>query len=238
MPGLPNRVSPLAVFALEGIHLQARLLDQTPADEIAHAMRLPAGSLHDLGQGGPIGLFKQGNDDGFAAAFAGNGGLGFNGGILLGGGLRRRRVGRLWRNGCAQSLNGCPDAADGCLPAAELLHRLLAGEAVPDLNQPVGGPIGGELVQFLNGLELLDGFGVFDILGLSKAEMLFSWSIVKIIVSLWCGVLCNDHIHHSVSAIARRKEGNHGRRGKRAGNESETEPDIPRQEQYIVALLE
>ena len=58
MSNSTNRVSPLAVAALEGINLQARLLDQTSTDESANAVGLPAGGFHDLGQRSAVGLFE------------------------------------------------------------------------------------------------------------------------------------------------------------------------------------
>jgi len=63
--------------------------------------------------------------------------------------------GRL-RRGAVQSLDGLPDPGHGALAVRELLDRLQvagesgdAGKAVPDLDQAVGGPVGGELGKLL-----------------------------------------------------------------------------------------
>ena len=65
---------------------------------------------------------------------------------LLATGSTGALAGALRRKCFAQFLDSRPDPADGGLPAAELLHRLNPGQAVPDLNQPVGGPIPGRLM--------------------------------------------------------------------------------------------
>ena len=72
--------------------------------------------------------------------------------------------------GGVQFLDGLPDPGHGALAVRELLDRLQvgaesgdAGEAVPDLDQAVGGPVGGELGKFLLAGELLLAFG--DLLG-------------------------------------------------------------------------
>jgi hypothetical protein len=82
----------------------------------------------------------------------------------------RRNVGRLGRGGGVQLLDGLPDPGHGALAVRELLDRLQvaaesgdAGEAVPDLDQAVGGPVGGELGKLLFGGEVLLAFG--DLLG-------------------------------------------------------------------------
>jgi len=77
-------------------------------------------------------------------------------GILGPGGGLWRNVGRLWRGGGIQFLDGFPDPGHGALAVRELLDRLQvgadsgdSGKAVPDLDQPVGRPVGGKLGQLL-----------------------------------------------------------------------------------------
>src|SRR5947208_1895030 len=47
-------VNALAVFASYRFHFQAHLLAQRAADEPAHAVRLPIGRFHDLGESGTL----------------------------------------------------------------------------------------------------------------------------------------------------------------------------------------
>ena len=85
-------------------------------------------------------------------------------GVLLPLPLGGRDVGRLLRNPGKHSLDSLPYAGNRCLPVREFLHGLQivkrrhAGEGVPDVDQAVGGPGTGELVQFLGGAEIFGGF--------------------------------------------------------------------------------
>src|ERR1700730_14963557 len=101
----PDRVHPLAVVALGGFDLQAQLLAEGAGHEPADGVGLPAGSFHQVGQGGALGIFQQGDNLGGLAALAGGrrAFLGFvrlfcraglTGRLALGG----RNVARPWRN--------------------------------------------------------------------------------------------------------------------------------------------
>ena len=124
-------------------------------------------------EGGAVGPADQFQHDGLLAALARRGR-----GVLGGGSLPRPlalrgNVGRLWRNGGAQWLDGLPDPGHGALAVGELLDRLEIAaesghprEAVPDLDQAVGRPVGGELGKLLFGGEVLLAFG--DLLGVRE----------------------------------------------------------------------
>src|ERR1019366_2305111 len=102
-----DRVGALAVLSLRGGDRQPHLLAEGPTDEPAHGVRLPAGRLHDLLQGGSARAFHQAEDRlGLAALanafllanFLRTGGLeGRFGRLLCGLGLRGR-LGLLGRN--------------------------------------------------------------------------------------------------------------------------------------------
>lgn len=107
---------------------------------------------HDVGERRAFRAAQKFEDDGFLRAFA----RVFRPCGLLGRlVLLRRDSGRLWCGRGRQGLDGAPDPRDGSLAVGELLHRFEvaerrhAGEGVPDLDQPLGGPVGGELRQFL-----------------------------------------------------------------------------------------
>jgi hypothetical protein len=52
-----------------------------------------------------------------------------------------RNMRSLWRTARGKTLDSLPDSRDGCLPARELFDGFLAGQRVPDFNQPGARPV-------------------------------------------------------------------------------------------------
>jgi hypothetical protein len=63
-----DQIHPVAVGALSGIDLQAHFRVQSPAQESANTMPLPAGSTHNLVQSRAFALLKQSDCNGFLTA--------------------------------------------------------------------------------------------------------------------------------------------------------------------------
>jgi hypothetical protein len=146
-------------------------------------------------------------------------------GLSIGAVRLRRNVGRLWRNvrsrGYAfygdfwfsgfsaafrrclftERLNRLPDPRNGCPTILKLLYRSGSRKAIPNLDQPAGGPVGRQFGQSAlvpeafsagNGFRILDGSVSRDVVGFSFNREDFH------LVSPLPGVCRGDHIHHSV----------------------------------------
>ena len=66
-----ERVDALAIGAFDGGDRAAHLLAQGTAEETADGMRLPAGGLHQIGEGSAVGASQQGHQGSRLSALAG-----------------------------------------------------------------------------------------------------------------------------------------------------------------------
>src|SRR5438046_1423921 len=158
-----DRVASFSVRRFRGLDREAHFLSQRAANETAHAMGLPFGSCHEVLQGDSVGPLEQFHNLGRFAAPAGCGTPGAMSpfaGLVVG-----PNTGRLWRMVRGKILDGLPDSGDGCQPARELFDGFLAGQSVPDLNQPGARPVLSQAAQFFRTGEPLGLRVVFCLLG-------------------------------------------------------------------------
>ena len=158
-----DRVTSFSVRRFRGLDGQAHFLSQRAADETAHAMGLPVGSCHEVLQSDSMGPLKQLHNLGRFAAPAGFVTLRavcpFARLLVFG-----HNTGRFRRTVRGETLGGLPDSGDGCLPARELFDGRLAGQRVPDFNQPGARPVLSQALQFFRTAEPLGLRVVFCLL--------------------------------------------------------------------------